>query len=299
MDRAADVPGVATAVGGRFDAVQVGTESTFAIGADVAGLAEVLRMQPKEGELRTLREGEVVVDDEFATAHGLSVGGSVTMATQRGGEREYRVVGIYQRSELVSGLVISDEESAAGFRTAQVNQGFVKLEPGADVTAVRAELDRLLADNPDISVMDQTALLEQAASSVDTVVIMLYVLLGLALAIAILGIVNTLALSVLERTRELGLVRAIGMRRGQVVQMVTVESVVIAVFGALLGVVVGGVLGAAVVRALRDEGIPELALPWTSMVTFMLLAVVIGLFAAIVPAVRAARTDVLAAIAYE
>jgi putative ABC transport system permease protein len=103
---------------------------------------------------------------------------------------------------------------------------------------------------------------------------------------------------VLERTRELGLVRAIGMRRGQVVQMVTVESVVIAVFGALLGVVVGGLLGAGVVRALRDD-VPELALPWTSMATFLVLAVVIGLFAAILPAVRAARTNVLAAIAYE
>jgi len=265
----------------------------------VAGLGEVLRMQPKAGELRTLRSGEVVVDDEFATAHNLSVGGVLTMATQRGGERDYRVVGIYQRNQLASGPVISDEDSAAGFRTGQLNQGFVKLAPGASVDTVRSELDKLVADNPEVSVIDQSALLEQAASSVDTVVIMLYVLLGLALVIAILGIVNTLALSVLERTRELGLVRAVGMRRGQVVQMVTVESVVIAVFGALLGVVVGGLLGAAVVRALRDEGVPELALPWISMAAFMALAVVIGLFAAIVPAVRAARTNVLAAIAYE
>jgi len=148
-------------------------------------------------------------------------------------------------------------------------------------------------------VMDQSALIEQAKSSVNTFVVMLYVLLGLALIIAILGIVNTLALSVLERTRELGLVRAIGMRRAQVVQMVTVESVVIAVFGALLGVVVGGLLGVAIVRALADEGINVVAVPWGSIGTFMALAVVIGLFAAIVPAIRAARTNVLSAIAYE
>jgi putative ABC transport system permease protein len=299
IDRAAAVPGVATAVGLRFDAVQVGEQPTIANGADVAKLAEVLRLQPAAGELRTLRSGEVVVDEEFATAHNLAVGGTLAMTTQRGGERDYRVVGTYQRNQMAGGPVISEADSATGFRTGQFNQGFVKLAPGADAAAVRAELDRLLADNPEVSVMDQSALLEQAASSVNTVVIMLYVLLGLALVIAILGIVNTLALSVLERTRELGLVRAIGMRRGQVVHMVTVESVVIAVFGALLGVVVGGLLGAAVVWALRDEGIPELALPWVSMGTFMVLAVIIGLFAAIVPAVRAARTDVLSAIAYE
>ena len=295
---AARVPGVATAVGLRFDAVQIGDQGGLAAGADLAGLAEVLRLQPVAGTLRTLRSGEVVVDDEYAADHNLSVGATLPIATQRGGRHDLRVVGIYQRNQLASGPVISETDSAAGFRTGQFNQGFVRLSGGADVAAVRAALDRLVADNPEVSVIDQSGLLAQANSQVDTVVIMLYVLLGLALVIAILGIVNTLALSVLERTRELGLVRAIGMRRGQVVQMVTVESVVIAVFGALLGVVVGGLLGAGVVRALRDD-VPELALPWTSMVAFLVLAVVIGLFAAILPAVRAARTNVLAAIAYE
>ena len=299
IGRAAAVPGVATAVGLRFDAAQVGERSILVSGADLAGLAEIVRMRPVAGELRTLRSGEVAVDDEFAAEHDLTVGGTLTMATQRGGPRDFRVVGIYQRAELANGPVISDQDSATGFRTGQYNQGFVKLADGADAAAVRAAIDRLVADNPEVSVIDQSTLIDQAKSSVDTVVIMLYVLLGLALVIAVLGIVNTLALSVLERTRELGLVRAIGMRRAQVVQMVTVESVVIAVFGALLGVVVGGLLGAAVVRALRDEGVPELALPWAAMGTFLLLAVIIGLFAAILPAIRAARTDVLAAIAYE
>jgi putative ABC transport system permease protein len=299
IDQAKDVPGVATAVGMRFDAVQVGSDVTFAGGADVAGLAEVLRMQPKEGELRTLSAGEVVVDEEFAKDHSLSPGGTLTMATQRGGQHDYRVVGVYQHNELIGGPMLSLADSATEFRTGQFNQGFIKLNPGADVAAVRGELDKLVTDNPEVSVIDQSALVEQAKSQVNTVVVMLYVLLGLALVIAILGIVNTLALSVLERTRELGLVRAVGMRRGQVVQMVTSESVVIAVFGALLGVVVGVLLGAAVVRALRDQGIQALALPWGSMAAFMALSVVIGLLAAILPAVRAARTNVLAAIAYE
>jgi putative ABC transport system permease protein len=115
----------------------------------------------------------------------------------------------------------------------------------------------------------------------------------------VLGIINTLALSILERTRELGLLRAVGMPRSQLTQMVAVESVVIATFGALLGVLVGAALGTAVVRAVPDEFISILSLPWGSMAVFLGLAVVVGLAAAIIPAVRAARTNVLRAIAYE
>jgi putative ABC transport system permease protein len=128
---------------------------------------------------------------------------------------------------------------------------------------------------------------------------MLDTLLGLAVVIAVLGIINTLALSVLERTRELGLVRAVGMRRRQVTAMVTVESVVISVFGALLGVLVGGGLGAAIARSLRDSGVPTLAIPWTSVAVFLGIGVVIGLLAAVIPATRAAKVNVLRAIGYE
>ena len=117
--------------------------------------------------------------------------------------------------------------------------------------------------------------------------------------IAVLGVVNTLALSVLERTRELGLLRAIGLGRAQTMRMVTVEAVVISVFGALLGVVVGAGLGAAVVRALDGEGITDLVLPWTNMGLYLGLAAVVGVLAAVLPSIKAARLNVLAAIAHE
>jgi putative ABC transport system permease protein len=128
---------------------------------------------------------------------------------------------------------------------------------------------------------------------------MVQILLALAILIAVLGVINTLALSVLERTRELGLLRAIGLSRAQTMRMVTVEAVVISAFGALLGLVVGSGLGTAVVRALKDQGITELSLPWTQMITYLVLAGVVGVFAAVLPAIRAARTNVLQAIAYE
>jgi putative ABC transport system permease protein len=125
------------------------------------------------------------------------------------------------------------------------------------------------------------------------------VLLGLAILIAVLGIINTLALSVLERTRELGLLRAVGLGRAATMRMVTVEAVVISVFGALLGVVVGIGLGSVTVQALRDEGITRLALPWADMGMYLGMAAVVGVIAAVLPAIRAARTNVLTAIAYE
>ena len=128
---------------------------------------------------------------------------------------------------------------------------------------------------------------------------MIQILLALAILIAVLGIVNTLALSVLERTRELGLMRAIGLRRAQAMRMVIVEAVVISVFGALLGIAVGSGLGAAVVRALHNQGITQFALPWAQLGTYLGLAAVVGVVAAVLPAVRAARINVLAAIAHE
>jgi putative ABC transport system permease protein len=196
-------------------------------------------------------------------------------------------------------VLLSLEDARTGFRSPQANFGYIRLQPGADANAIRRQVTALLADNPEVGVRSQAAFLAQLASQVDTAVVMLYVLLGLSILIAVLGIINTLALSILERTRELGLLRAIGMFRSQVTQMVAVESVVIALFGALLGVLVGSALGAAVVRAVPDELVSVLSLPWASTALVLGLAVLVGLAAAVLPAVRAARTDLLRAITYE
>jgi putative ABC transport system permease protein len=155
---------------------------------------------------------------------------------------------------------------------------------------------KLLADNPEVSVQDQTQLADDAASQIDIAATMLYVLLGLSVVIGILGIVNTMALSILERTRELGLLRAIGLRRSHLVQMVVSESLVIAVFGAILGLVAGGAAGAAAADVI---GLSTLEIPWTSLAVFLGLAVVAGLLAALMPSARAAKVNVLSAIAYE
>jgi putative ABC transport system permease protein len=259
----------------------------------------VFSLKRKSGQLRTLRAGEIAIDDGFAKSHSLSVGKALDLTTQRSGQRSYTVVGIYKASGFLPGPLLSVDDATAAFTSAHPTEGYVTLAKGTNLDAVQKQINALLKDNPEVSVRNQADYSQQLTSQINSVQVILYVLLALAIVIAVLGIVNTLALSILERTRELGLLRAVGLLRSQVAEMVTVESVVISVFGALLGLVVGGVLGAAVVKALRDQGIPVLSIPWVTIGVFLLLSVIVGLIAAILPAVRAARTDVLRAIAYE
>lgn len=220
----------------------------------------------------------------------------MSIATQRAGWHEYTIAGSYRPSYLLRGPVFSASSATSLFVTRSPAIGYVTLAPGADSSAVTRSVAALLADNPEVSVQDQTQLADDAASQIDIAETMLYVLLGLSVVIGILGIVNTMALSVLERTRELGLLRAIGLRRSHMVNMVVSESLVMSVFGALLGLVAGGLAGAAAADAL---GLSALEIPWTSLAVFLGLAVVAGLLAALMPSTRAARVNVLSAIAYE
>jgi putative ABC transport system permease protein len=300
IDQVKQLPGVAQAVAVRTDVAELGGDPVDVAAGDLPAMADIFGLEATAGRLRTLQAGELVVDDQFTADHDLEVGETLQLTTQRGGPRPYTVVGVFQRSRLVPGpLLLSVQDATTGFRSPQANFGYVRLQQGADADAIQQRVAALLADNPEVGVRSQAGFLAQLTSQVDTAVVMLYVLLGLSILIAVLGIINTLALSILERTRELGLLRAVGMPRSQITQMVAVESVAIATFGALLGVLLGSALGTAVVRAVPDEFVSVLSLPWRSMAIFLALAVLVGLAAAILPAVRAARTDLLRAIAYE
>jgi putative ABC transport system permease protein len=176
---------------------------------------------------------------------------------------------------------------------------FVTKQPGAGTDAVRADLERITEDLPTVTVKDPEGYAAEQKEQVNTFLYMIYGLLGLSVIIAILGVVNTLSLSVIERTREVGLLRAVGLGRRQLRTMIRLEAVVVAVFGALLGMVMGVVFGATMVLALEDQGLTELSIPWWQMVVFLLAAAVTGVLAAVFPARRAARLDVLKAIATE
>ncbi|MFD0744223.1 ABC transporter permease [Phytohabitans flavus] len=293
------IPGVHTATGMYADLGTVNGEKQYLTAVtDVDALRDVYRAEPSSGTISSLGPDQMLVDSSTATDMGLSVGSRLTVQLSRGEAHTYTLSGIYKESDLYGGFVMP-EQATKDFAMPQPTQGFIQLDPGTPVSQVERQVDRLLADSPEVSVADRSKFIEQQTSGFDQILTMIQILLALAILIAVLGIINTLALSVLERTRELGLLRAIGLRRAQTMRMITVEAVVISMFGAILGVVVGTGLGAAVVRALRDDGITELVLPWSQMGLAVVLAAIIGVVAAILPAIRAARLNVLGAIAHE
>jgi putative ABC transport system permease protein len=174
---------------------------------------------------------------------------------------------------------------------------YLNTTPGADKQQVQNALDAVLAPYPQVTVQSQADYKKSITDQVDTILYLVYALLALAIVIAVLGVINTLALSVIERTREIGLLRAVGTSRGQVGRMVRLESVLIAVHGTLLGLGLGLAWGVAGQRVLMLYGITALSIPWTTILAVLAGAALAGLAAAVLPAVKAARTRVLTAIA--
>lgn len=299
VDKTAALPGVATAVGVYSDLAMVNDELAYVVAVtDMAGVRDIYSAVPDAGTLGPLAPDQAVISAPTATERGLSVGSTLTVQLSRGDPHTYTVTAIVPQDRL-PGSIVLPKEAATDFGIPQPTLAFVKLTDGTTVSQVQPAVEALVADSPEVSVADRGAFIEQQASQFDIILNMIQILLALAIVIAVLGIVNTLALSMLERTRELGLLRAIGLRRSQLMAMVTVESVVISVFGALLGVAVGVGLGSAVTYALRDEGINQLVMPWAQMGIFLGLAALVGVVAAALPAVRSARLNVLGAIAHE
>ncbi len=291
-----DVTAVAEYYG---DFAEVKNKPQFVTAFDPDQNAKVSDMTATSGRLDALDDGKVLIDDEFAKSNNLEVGEKFEITTTRGGPRDYAVAAVYERTEVSQGTVMSVADAQRYFSRPEPIQALIAVGDGSDVATVKRQVAKLLEDNPEISVQNRDEITKQFSSQVDQFLLILYVLLGLAIVIAILGIINTLALSILERTRELGLLRAVGLSKGKTRWMIAVESIVISVFGSLLGMVVGCGLGALIVTALKDDGFSELAFPWARLALFLVLAVIVGLLAAVIPALRASRVNVLRAIAYE
>src|SRR5690606_12054376 len=290
LEQARQHPGVASAVGLWYDFGQVdGRDAIFFAVDDIAGLRDIAGLAAVDGSLDRLASGQVIIDDRTAQREGLTAGDRIRLELPRADAREYQVVGVYDPIPALGEGYVFSAADAAGFRSPHPVEGFIDVREGADAGAVRDHLERLTADSPEVLVQDRSGYVEQQTRVFDQLLLFVQVLLLLAMVIAVLGVINTLVLSVIERTRELGLLRAVGLGRAATVRMVTVESVVISLFGALLGIGVGAALGAAVVRALRDDGFSELSLPWGLMATYLGLAALVGVAAAVIPAIRAAR----------
>jgi len=274
-------------------------EQVYVGATDPAALAAALNLPMAAGGLSVLDDSSVLVSSNAAKGQGYEVGDTVAMKFPKLTEK-LTVAGIYPSGGAVftDYLVTLDAMENGGYAPRD-SLLYVTKEPGASESQVRAGIDKVLAGNPTVTLKNQKEFADEQKQQINQLLAIVYALLGLAVIIAVLGIVNTLALSVIERTREVGLLRAVGMSRRQLRRMVRLESVAIAVLGAVLGVALGIAFGIALQRALADQGIDVLSVPWVQLVIFVLVSAAVGVLAAVLPARRAARLDVLRAITTE
>jgi putative ABC transport system permease protein len=299
---AAKLPGVAAVVDTGSVPVRLSGTQTLGSAVSGAGLAQTVALDLRSGDISTLDRGELAVSAGFADAHRLAVGDAVPTTVGVLPRRTLRVGAVYRESQAVGSDVLVPRALYAtavpsAYQTAFA--AYVKAEPGADLAQVRRELTDLVSPLLVVSVQDREQFKAEQSRQVDQLLAILYALLALSVVIATLGIVNTLALSVFERTREIGLLRAVGLSRGQLRRTITLESVTTALFGAVLGTALGLALGVCLQRTLVDQGLSSLAVPWTRVGLTFVLAGVVGVVAAVLPAWRATRLDVLKAIATE
>ena len=291
------VPGIehvsATGLGeAQFD----GSPSSYSA-VDPASADQVMNLNVSEGSLTAIDKDAVVVSKAAATEHGWKVGGTLVAEFTETGKHTLRVVGVYDGEGMISDDVILSLKAQNTFAGPQLlSSALVTLAPGSDQAAVQRAVTDALADHPDARVLDQKGYEEVAGGFVDQLLAFVTVMLLLAVLIALLGIVNTLALSVFERTRELGLLRAVGMTRGQVRSMVRWESAVISLIGALSGAALGIGIGLALSQALKDQGIKAISIPVPQLTGYVILAAVAGVLAALGPARSAAKVNVLRAV---
>jgi putative ABC transport system permease protein len=263
----------------------------------------VLTIEWTEGgpeALRNLTDREVIVDKSLASGSDLEHGDRVRFLTQIGARPELRVVGEFEdKAELLGSAIVTQGLMARAFDQSDDVLDFVKLAPGENATAVQrrliATMDR---EFPVVEVRNQQELKETQEEQINQLLGLIYALLALAVIVSLFGIANTLALSIHERTRELGMLRAIGMSRRQVRTMIRYEAVITALIGAILGMVIGVVFAALIAQPLKDEGF-ALSYPVGQLVVLLVLAGFAGVLAAIAPARRASRLNVLESLQYE
>jgi putative ABC transport system permease protein len=298
-DSVRDLDGVRDVASVRSAPAEIDGKSYFPAAVNPDDLAQAIDLPFVAGSLSALEPGAVLVDRSVAKSLDVGVGDRVRMKLQ-GGTVELTVGAVFSVSgALPANVLVTFDTFEKGGIAPLDSMVFVTKEADADTDAVRSALEQVTADLPTVTVKDPAGFAEEQREQIDIFLNLIYGLLALSVVIAVLGVVNTLGLSVIERTREIGLLRAIGTSRRQLRTMIRLESVVVAVFGALLGIALGIAFGTGLIVALKDQGLTELSIPWARMVVFVLAAGLVGVLAAAVPARRAARLDVLRAIATE
>ncbi|MET7847351.1 ABC transporter permease [Streptomyces avermitilis] len=241
----------------------------------------------------------VVVDDETAASHHWTAGSRFTASFEDGKKQRLTVTGVYQSTEMMRGIMLDNATLTPHLTDPSDMQVMVKTSAGAS-GPVKDRLEKALGYNPAIKVQDKKDISNDIAQMFTLMLNMLYGLLAMAVIVAVLGVINTLAMSVFERSQEIGMLRAIGLDRKGIKRMVRLESLVISLFGGVLGIGLGVFFGWAAGELLGTKmATYELVLPWGRMALFLLLAAAVGVLAALWPARRAARLNMLTAIKSE
>lgn len=266
-------------------------------GTQVAEMLDVTNLTVVSGNIRGLDTGASIAIGS-SVAGGLHDGDTLTLSFDKVGVRRLPIAAIYDDSKGSVGQYLVGMDTFQSVFGQQLDMmAIVKAKTGVPATQVNAALTKALSPYPNVKLEDRATFRQSTMNSIDQLLTLLYALLVLAVVIALLGIVNTLALSTIERVRELGLLRAVGMGRRDVRAMVRCEAVIVAFLGAVVGLVVGVLLALVALNALADKGLGVIELPWVQLVVFLVVGALAGILAAVLPARRAARVDVVRAIA--
>ncbi|MGI9051334.1 MAG: ABC transporter permease [Ilumatobacteraceae bacterium] len=279
----------------------IGGEQRGIGAADPVAVGQLIDLDLREGRYEDVAGGGVLVNDEPAAELDLELGDIVPVTFQNGTTLDLRVVGIYADSSLAGGWLTSLDTLAQVSSQATARDLFIvaKRADGVEPATADAAIKAAVAAFPQAEVQSNAEFRRTQVDQIDQLLLVITVLLAFAIMIAVLGISITLGLGVVERTREIGLMRAVGMSRRKMRRSVRWEAVIVSTFGALIGIIVGTLIGAALSLAVPDDIIDRLALDPTIIVIILVGAVVAGLIAALYPSRKAARMDILQAIATE
>jgi putative ABC transport system permease protein len=304
VQAAAKVPGVATATGIQFADAKIGNGGIDTVnGVDPATFSNVYRFDWLNGGtnrlLHNLTPGKALIEEQFAKSHDLGTGDGFTLTSIDGNKLHLTVAGEYKDPNLMTGLIIPSKVLDT-FSPGSKDPGIVlvSFEPGPAGAQAQRSIRQALDAFPAAKAQTNAEYKHDAEDFVNGLLMFLYVLLAMCLIISLIGIVNTLALSVFERTREIGMLRAVGMTRRQLRRVIRYESTITAIIGGILGIGVGLVFGWIVAQGLSDQGL-VFVVPYSQLVGFLIVATMFGILAAILPARRAAKLDVLEALQYE
>ncbi|MFJ9104956.1 ABC transporter permease [Streptomyces sp. NPDC102405] len=282
----------------RNAASRIDGETEYLTGVNGSAIGELTDLKVNDGSFK-VGGSQVVVDQDRAKSFGWKAGSTFTVHYEDGKAQKLTVAGVYEGNELISGIMLDTATLSPHLSDLTDMQVMLKTSDGASA-ATKDKLEKALGSNPAIKVQDKKDLSDSIAQMFTLMLNMLYGLLAMAVIVAVLGVINTLAMSVFERSQEIGMLRAIGLDRKGIKRMVRLESLVISLFGGVLGIGLGVFFGWAAGELLGTKmATYELVLPWTRMAVFLLLAATVGILAALWPARRAARMNMLAAIKAE